>query len=276
MKSLSRVQLFVTPWTVAHHASLSMGFFRQEYWSGLPFPSPEDLPNPGIEPRFPALEAKCFTIWASREVFTPFQVAPKQSLASLGPIYVILNVLGSLGGFIKTQFVHLIFWISVSLGMSWSQGTCLFKRFPDNAYNHILRTIHVDSGLSRWFNGKDPAWRGCGFDPWVGKIPWRSKWLSIPIFLPGKSHGQRTLAGYNRWSHRRVGHERETTKQQQQLELLISFLEPFPYMWICKRGLLYIWACGGTSAMKRKRQDRDMAGNRRQFKKFWKSILSST
>ena len=44
---VSHVGLFVTPWTVAHHAPLSMGFSRQEYWSGLPFPSPEDLPNSG-------------------------------------------------------------------------------------------------------------------------------------------------------------------------------------------------------------------------------------
>ena len=46
-----------TPWTVAHQAPLSMGFSRQEYWSGLPFPSPGDLPDPGIEPRSPALQA---------------------------------------------------------------------------------------------------------------------------------------------------------------------------------------------------------------------------
>ena len=46
-----------TPWTVAHQAPLSMGFSRQEYWSGLPFPSPGDLPNPGIEPRSPILQA---------------------------------------------------------------------------------------------------------------------------------------------------------------------------------------------------------------------------
>ena len=56
MKSLSRVRLFATPWTVAHRAPLSMGFSRQEYWSGLPFPSPGDLPEPGIEPRSPALQ----------------------------------------------------------------------------------------------------------------------------------------------------------------------------------------------------------------------------
>ena len=61
VKSLSRVQLFATPWTVAHQAPLSMGFSRQEYWSGLPFPSQGDLPDPGIEPRSPALQADALT-----------------------------------------------------------------------------------------------------------------------------------------------------------------------------------------------------------------------
>ena len=55
VKLLSPVQLFVTPKTVARQAPLSMGFSRQEYWSGLPFPSPEDLPDAGIEPWSPAL-----------------------------------------------------------------------------------------------------------------------------------------------------------------------------------------------------------------------------
>ena len=54
---LSRVRLFATPWTVAYQGPLSMGFSRQEYWSGLPFPSPGDLPNPGIEPGSPTLQA---------------------------------------------------------------------------------------------------------------------------------------------------------------------------------------------------------------------------
>ena len=53
----SRLQLFVTPWAVAHHAPQSMEFSRQEYWSGLPFPSPGDLPNSGIKPGSPALQA---------------------------------------------------------------------------------------------------------------------------------------------------------------------------------------------------------------------------
>ena len=55
VKSLNRVRLFVTLWTVAYQAPLSVGFSRQQYWSGLPFPSPGDLPNPGIKPESPAL-----------------------------------------------------------------------------------------------------------------------------------------------------------------------------------------------------------------------------
>ena len=61
VKSLSCVRLFATPWTVAYQASLSMGLSRHEYWSGLPFPSPGDLPNSGIEPRSPALRADALT-----------------------------------------------------------------------------------------------------------------------------------------------------------------------------------------------------------------------
>ena len=61
VKSLSRVRLFTTPWTVAYQAPSSMGFSRQEYWSGLPFPSPGDLPDPGIELGSPALRADALT-----------------------------------------------------------------------------------------------------------------------------------------------------------------------------------------------------------------------
>ena len=56
VKSLSCVRLFATPWTIAYQTPPSMGFSRQEYWSGLPFPPPGDLPNPGIEPRSLALQ----------------------------------------------------------------------------------------------------------------------------------------------------------------------------------------------------------------------------
>ena len=56
-KSLSRVQLFATPWTIAYQAPQSMESSKQEYWSGSPFASPGDLPTPGIEPGSPALQA---------------------------------------------------------------------------------------------------------------------------------------------------------------------------------------------------------------------------
>ena len=78
VKSLSRIQLFVTPWTVAYHAPPSMGFSRQEYQSGLPFPSPDGLPNPGIEPGSPALSVQfsslaqlCPTLWDPMNRSTP-------------------------------------------------------------------------------------------------------------------------------------------------------------------------------------------------------------
>ena len=61
MKSLNRVRLFATPWTVAHQAPPSMGFSRQEYWSGLPLPFPGDLPDPGIKPRSPTLQVDALT-----------------------------------------------------------------------------------------------------------------------------------------------------------------------------------------------------------------------
>ena len=55
VKSLSRVRLLATPWTIVYQDPQSMGFSKQEYWSGLTFPSPGDLPNPGIKPGSPAL-----------------------------------------------------------------------------------------------------------------------------------------------------------------------------------------------------------------------------
>ena len=79
VKSLSRVRLFATPWTVGHQAPPSMGFSRQEYWSGFPFPSPGYLPDPGIEHRpaqwlNPGLlhAGRFFTIWAIRDKNLPF------------------------------------------------------------------------------------------------------------------------------------------------------------------------------------------------------------
>ena len=85
MKSLSRVWLFATPWTIAYQASQSMGFSRQEYWSRLSFPSPGDLPNPGIEPKSATLQAGAFSLIQSlscvRLFATPWTAARQASLS---------------------------------------------------------------------------------------------------------------------------------------------------------------------------------------------------
>ena len=73
LSRFSHVRLFVNSWTVACQAPLSMGFSRQEYWSGLPCPPPGDLPNPGIEPAFlksPALAGGFFTASAQRKRYS--------------------------------------------------------------------------------------------------------------------------------------------------------------------------------------------------------------
>ena len=73
---LCHVWLFVTPWTVAHQVLLSMEFSGQEYWSRLPFPSPGDLPNPGIELTSPALAGKFFTTsptWEALSIYAGFR-----------------------------------------------------------------------------------------------------------------------------------------------------------------------------------------------------------
>ena len=87
MHTLSHVQLFVTPWTVAHQAPLSLGFSRQEYWSGLPFPPPEDLPDPGIEAASlvsPALAGGFFTTVPPGSYSLPhFLFSPRLSMPTL-------------------------------------------------------------------------------------------------------------------------------------------------------------------------------------------------
>ena len=82
VKLLSRVCLFATLWTVAYQARPSMGFSRQEYWSGLPFPSPGDLPDPGIEPRSPALQADALPpgpLWRQRFLGLPWWLSGEES-----------------------------------------------------------------------------------------------------------------------------------------------------------------------------------------------------
>ena len=104
--SLSCAWLLATPWTVAYQASLSMGFSRQQYWSRLPFPSPRDLPNPGIEstsPSTPGLMSRFFYHWAPREAPFTEQICKEQQVAQVRMI-PYLNTKW------HTIFLHFILW----------------------------------------------------------------------------------------------------------------------------------------------------------------------
>ena len=76
-----------------------------------------------------------------------------------------------------------------------------------------------------------------GFDPWVRKIPWRRKWQPTPVFLPGKSHGQRSLVGYSPWGHKRVGHNWAT--KQQWFKWVFQHVATLSWAaWFCKQACL--------------------------------------
>ena len=79
-----------------------------------------------------------------------------------------------------------------------------------------LLLMNGNQGLPRWCNGKESACqcRRCMFDPWVGKITWRRKWQPTPVFLPGKSHGQKSLAGYSPWGHKELDATEHTHTQR--------------------------------------------------------------
>ena len=80
----------------------------------------------------------------------------------------------------------------------------LFCVIQDPFQVHILHLAIMFPGLPRWLSGKEPSCqcRRRGFHLWVGKIPWRRKWQPTPVFLPGKSHGQRRWTGYGPWGHK--------------------------------------------------------------------------
>ena len=96
--------------------------------------------------------------------------------------------------------------LSNFLNPQWQRNTDLFELL----------------GFPRWLSGKESAcqWGRWGFSPWIGKIPWRGKWQPTPLFLPGKSHGQRSLAGYSPWG----GKELDTTEATEHAKLLNNSL----------------------------------------------------
>ena len=84
------------------------------------------------------------------------------------------------------------------------QGKCISSTLlvgPSNGFALSFCYDYILLGISRWLSNKEPTCqcRRCRFYPWVRKIPWSRKWLPTPVFLPAKSHGHTSLAGYNPW-----------------------------------------------------------------------------
>ena len=104
------------------------------------------------------------------------------------------------------------------LDLGFLRSTC--ENSMTLAFNMLFSTYHW---LPRWLSGKKST-RQCRShskresEPWVWKIHWRRKWQLNPVFLPGKSHGQKSLAGYSSWCHKRVRHDWGTKQQQRGLE----------------------------------------------------------
>ena len=109
----------------------------------------------------------------------------------------------------------------------FSETLCVWKFFSNPCSDH-------DIWWPMWgFSGGTavknlPACKRRGFDPWVGKIPWRRKWPPTPVFLPGKSHGRRSLAGYGPWGHR----ESDTTEWLNNSKSCEISCQPSKFIWI--------------------------------------------
>ena len=251
-RTCSAVWLFVAPWTVAYQAPLS----RQEYWSGLPCPPPEDLPNPGIKPRLPALQADSLL---SEPPGKPKNTW-KASLFLLQAIFLtqesnpgLLHCRGILyqQSFQGSHILHLIYFqIHSSLPSKHIQNLLTFHHRGPSCYHSIhgllqspglkaltgLLTICCCFSVSKlcqllcnpmncsmpdssvlhhllefakihlhWVLGAMPYPCHAAsvvsvdlilFSCLVSKISWRRKWQLTPLFLPRKSHGQRSFVGY--------------------------------------------------------------------------------
>ena len=133
MKSLSRVRLFATPWTVPYQAPLPMGFSRQEYWSGLPVPSAEDLPKPGIEPWSPTLQTDAL-------------------LSELPGNICIMNYLVTVS--ITSVTLHMVQSSSLSSEICPILSGKIFQEiqnYVQGTKNQVSVTVSTDLALASWF-----------------------------------------------------------------------------------------------------------------------------
>ena len=95
-----------------------------------------------------------------------------------------------------------------------------------NKNKNCFMTCILQTGLPWWLSSKESASRKYRFDPWVGKIPWRSKWQPTPVFLPEKSYGQKSLAGYSPWGRKELDTTEATEGQQQRTGEVVFYRSP--------------------------------------------------
>ena len=118
------------------------------------------------------------------------------------------------------------------------QYSCLENSMDRGAWQ---ATVHGVAKNQAWlsnyhsigFTSEEPAcqWsrhKRCGFDPWVRKIPWRKKWQPTPVFLPGESHGERSLAGYSPWGHKELDTTKMTAVTAKSLQSCPTLCDPIP------------------------------------------------
>ena len=93
--------------------------------------------------------------------------------------------------------------------------------------------VYIFIGVSQVAQGKESACSAgdAGFNSWVEKIPWLRKWQPTPVFLPGKTHGQRSLAGYLPWGHKIVGHNLGTKQQQKYMIYICVYIHVLYTIW---------------------------------------------
>ena len=175
VKSLSRVRLFAIPWTIACQATPSMGFSRQDYWSGLSFPSPGDLPNPRIEPEFPALQADTLPS-------EPPGKPPEANCQLIGKTLMLGKTEGK-----RRRGQQRKRWLdSITDSMDM-----ILREFQETVEDRGAWNARVHGAANNWTWLRD----------------WR-KWQPTTVLLPGKSQGQRSLVGYSPCGHR----ESDTTE----------------------------------------------------------------
>ena len=146
VKSLSCVRLFATPWTLAYQAPPSMGFSRQECWSGLPFPSPGDLPDPGIKPRSPTLQADSLPSEPRgklQRIHLPMQEVREMQISSLGQEDPLVEEMATLSSILAWK----VPWTEQTGGL-WSVG---LQRVRHNWSN--LAHMHAKWLWSDYHNG---------------------------------------------------------------------------------------------------------------------------